>query len=366
MTDERVARLEEKRRQEIAKAVDTVLAEGDPAAVQRHLQTVDACGKLLAALPPPRKRDWMLPAGVALACLAVASSLWTLRVRRTDVAASFESSGLAARLAQPWTITEAPGLTAIRVEGVSAVEAPNLGISSLRDVPSGGAWVALEGGAISLAKMTIAAGAGVDVVTRPDEVVIYVRDAPVDATIEVGGRAHIAAGPAMGETSVDLHSELAADDPPEMLTLANRVGKAVPTVVRMRLQKSWSLPRPKLQQLTFTEVTGAEPERVSRLKGGTVRFNDTAGSKLEVREGDFVTLRDLERARVELRGEDGILHVTLNGSVGGVTLGEGDATREQMPSYLEYLYHQKSLGVVWSAILFLWGFLWSVRKVIVH
>jgi hypothetical protein len=370
MSNDLVARLEARRRQEIAQAVDAVLAEGDTPTVQRHLQTIDACAKLLSTFPPERKHDWLLPAGVAIACLAVASSLWTLRVRHTDVAASLETASLTGTLAQPWSIADAPRFTRIKVEGPSKIDLPSLGLSSLRDVPAGEAWVALEGDAIALETVEIAAGTRVDVETEKGEIVVYVRDAPVagKVKVQVQGKVRVTAASADGETAVDTEREL--NDVPESVELATQVGTAVPTVIRLHSQESWSLGRPTFHQLGFTrEITKAgevgESELVSGLKGGTIRFNDAAGSELEAREADFVALRGLEDARVELRAKDGLLHVALNGTVGGVTLGEGDAKREQMPSYLEYLYNKKSLGVVWSAILFLWGLIWSVRRVIV-
>jgi hypothetical protein len=34
------------------------------------------------------------------------------------------------------------------------------------------------------------------------------------------------------------------------------------------------------------------------------------------------------------------------------------------PSLLEYCYRNKRMAVLWGAVIFIWGFLWSLKKVI--
>ena len=102
----------------------------------------------------------------------------------------------------------------------------------------------------------------------------------------------------------------------------------------------------------------------SGLKSGTARFNDTAWPVLELREGDFLSMRPAATAILDAKGAKGVIHMTVNGAVSALRVGDSATSTELAPSYLEYLYNKKSLAFFWSAIVFLWGLIWSVRNTI--
>jgi hypothetical protein len=60
---------------------------------------------------------------------------------------------------------------------------------------------------------------------------------------------------------------------------------------------------------------------------------------------------------------DGIT-VRFAGSVHGLTLGRANFARELRPTLIEYLFHQQTVGFLWGAVTFLWGMLWSARRLL--
>src|SRR5262249_5336989 len=149
---------------------------------------------------------------------------------------------------------------------------------------------------------------------------------------------------------------------PEIIDFSVDEPQAVVSQFSIHSPAPWLLRRPQFTYLSFAqeEMRGlGESSVASGIKTGTVKFNDTSWPIVELREGDLVSLNRTESGRIDARAEAGAIHVTLSGSVGSVTLGDPLTRKELAPSYLEYLYNTKSLAFFWSAVVFLWGLIWS-------
>ena len=85
---------------------------------------------------------------------------------------------------------------------------------------------------------------------------------------------------------------------------------------------------------------------------------------LDLREGDLLTVRPAATAVLEAKGDKGVIHMSVNGAVSALRVGDSATKTELAPSYLEYLYNKKSLAFFWSAIVLLWGLIWSVRNTV--
>ncbi|HEV2986793.1 MAG TPA: hypothetical protein VG759_00015 [Candidatus Angelobacter sp.] len=364
MTDEMRRHLEARREELIAKATRRILAENGPQDIQAEIAQIEACSKLLSAAGPKETHDRAWAFVVAVACVAVAGMLWSFKVPHTDVSASVDTESFRATLAKPWRIDNAFHSARVHAERLSSIEAPNLGLSI--NQASGDAWFALEGGQIALQTLETGTGASVEVLSDEDEVDIFVGLQPLVGKVTVTGKVRVTAGPRSGEISVNQIHEV---EIPETLEFSVQDPKGVPSQFSIHSPGKWSLGRPQISAVSFTREEVREAgERVltSGIKSGTVRFNDTAWTVLELREGDLLSLHSTEAAAIEARGEAGLIHVTLGGTVGSITVGDLQSPKQLAPSYLEYFYNKKSLGFFWSAIGFFWGFIWSVRRAMSH
>ena len=101
----------------------------------------------------------------------------------------------------------------------------------------------------------------------------------------------------------------------------------------------------------------------SQIERGTLTLTD-ADEQLTLSRGAALRLGDAHGIVSEMQvGKEG-LHITFEGTVATVALGRGDFDHNIKPSLLEWLYHQQKVGFLWGAVTFLWGVIWSARKVL--
>ena len=87
------------------------------------------------------------------------------------------------------------------------------------------------------------------------------------------------------------------------------------------------------------------------------------------RSATSVILRGLDgyvrQLRVENRdGDEDTIAVDLEGTVERVAIGPPGRERDVTPSVLSYLYHNQRLAFLFAAASFVWGALWSLRRLI--
>ena len=90
-------------------------------------------------------------------------------------------------------------------------------------------------------------------------------------------------------------------------------------------------------------------------------LNDVA-RKIELHNGDCISLNVTEGHVTELHTSNHI-NVRFEGTVKELTIGPSGFERDFRPAFIDYLYHNERLALFWSAVVFLWGMLWSIRKI---
>lgn len=351
-----------RRDERIAKAGRRLLS-GDPASeVRPDLDEIDTYSRILDAMGPKRRMNWIAPAAVALVCITVAGLLWSVKVPRTSISLAAQTGTMRFSLARPWHVEDVFRSPLMHFERFSSIQAPNLGLTL--DEKSPDAWFELRGGTVDLQSLDIERGARVEIDNDPDEMDIYASGARLRGKLTVVGNVTVTAGPRAGETSVSKSYQL---EIPETVEFAVLKPQRIASQMSVHAPAAWNLGRISAEQLDFVreDVRGAgERSLTSGVKSGTLRFDDTSWPALELREGDVVGIRPTESAVLMSRGAEGAIHVTLSGRVSSVRVGDAASQRNLAPSWLEYLYGQKSLGFFWGAIVFLWGFIWSVRNTV--
>ena len=72
----------------------------------------------------------------------------------------------------------------------------------------------------------------------------------------------------------------------------------------------------------------------------------------------------MHRLRIADRGDEQALALDLDGTVERVAVGARGRERDVTPSVLAYLYHNQRLAFLFAAASFVWGALWSLRRLI--
>jgi hypothetical protein len=363
MNDEVRASLASRRDERIA-TVAQRLRDGETARdVQADLDDIAAYSKVLDAIgPKPRRLIWIMSVIVGLVCVTVAGLLWSVKVPRTSIFMDAQTGTMRFSLAKRWHAENVFHGSRMHFERLSTIQAPNLGLNF--DEASPDAWFELRDGVIELQTLDIGRGASVEINNDTGVVDLYAGGAPLSGKLTVSGKVTVTAGPRAGETTVNETYEV---EIPESVEFAVPKPQPVASQLSVHSPTAWKLGRIVTTQVDFTreERQGAgERSLISEVKSGTLRFDDTSWPKLELREGDFVRIRPTESAVLLARGAEDAIQVTLGGLVSSVRVGDGESERNVAPSYLEYLYGKKSLGFFWSAIVFLWGLIWSVRNTV--
>jgi hypothetical protein len=362
MSDDLGGSLAKQRDERIAKAARRLLAGDAVHEVRSDLDEIDAYSRVLSAIGPKRRNTWIAPVIVAFVCVAVAGSLWSVRVPRTSLSMAVQTGTLRFSLARPWHIENAFRSSSMHFERFSTIQAPNLELNI--DESSPDAWFALNGGVIELQTLDVGGDARVEIETDAQETDIYTSGAASRGKVTVLGNVTVTAGPRAGETTVRKSYQL---EIPETIEFAIAKPQPVASQLSVHSPGAWNLGRIPATHLDFEreELRGAgERLLTSQIRSGTLRFDDTSWPPMDLREGDVVGIRPAGSAVLQARGIADAIHVTLNGLVSGVKVGDAASQRNLGPSYLEYLYGKKSLGFFWGAIVFLWGFIWSVRNTV--
>ena len=361
------ARLRALYHEKLATAMQTAVESKDGGDLKAGVEQAEDYSKLLALVETRWAKDWIAAAIVAVFCLVAASLLWSLKVPKTDVSMTVETESLRGTLAQDWRMELPYESAEMHFENLSDVQAPNLGLAVQEGM--GDAWFRLEGGQINLESLQIDKGATVQMTADSSQVGLFVTHQGLRGKLTVLGKGKLTAGTQPETQTIRRDYNL---DIPETIEFAVRDPKGVPSRLTIHSPQMWNLGRIPLGEVGFAlEETKdlSEPELVSGIKSGSVRFSDTSWPALDLAEGQIVAVRETQAARIELRaGQAGpgqsSAHVTLHGLVKDVAVGDSRSRRELSPSYLEYLYNKKSLSLFWGAIVFGWGVLWGIRKTI--
>jgi len=352
--------LEVRRDEDIREAANRLLADAN-ADIAESLRRIEAYSKLLDAMKPPPPRQWGWSIGLAACCVILAGLLWSLRVSTTKLVLKIQSDAVTMTLAAPWSLpAELPlGASPIRLEGLTTLEAPALGLAI--ESPQSESWIQLEASEVSITRLGLAQDGVLIIERKPSgQLEVYARGREFQGQLMVLGSVHLTAGRETADPGRQSRYELTV---PEAIAFRAIGNKAVPTRFTVRSRTSWRIQGLQVNGLGFSREIAHGPGSVtfeSAIKEGTITLPDVAKTE-HLRENDPLFLRGVDGRVVDLRIGDAI-NVISEGTAAQIQVGPEGFAQNLVPTYLQYLYHQQSLAFFWSAVLFFWGLLWSVRK----
>jgi hypothetical protein len=94
---------------------------------------------------------------------------------------------------------------------------------------------------------------------------------------------------------------------------------------------------------------------LSTLLGGSLSLKSLNGEKHELSAGEQIRFEASEGRIDTLQLKSDRLILKFSGTVSGIKIGEGEASRNLMPNLLEWLKARRPLSLVWGATLFAYG-----------
>jgi hypothetical protein len=357
-------RIEAQRQTELQDVVSR-LADNPSADVTEPLRRLKTYTEVLAYLQPRVSRETIISVCVAVISIGLAGLLWGLPVPETQITVKVESGTVALKLARPWSWSGDLPLdsSAVTLEALTTITAPELfpQLTSAR----GDAWIHITGGDAALVGLQVKQDGILELESAHNEPLdIYARGAALSGQLTIGDTIRMKAGMAMDHPGVETERHLAI---PETIAFHAEGKGAVPVRLRLRPREPWLLRNLYIQELRFTRqipAAAGDIAFISTIKKGTVTLHDVAAS-ITLQENEPLTLRGVRGRLVELRGND-TLTLQFEGTVQKLFTGPADAQVNLAPSLLKYYYHQEPLTFFWSAVVFIWGILWSIRKTVFH
>jgi hypothetical protein len=295
-------------------------------------------------------------AGIGIICLVIIGLAFAIHIRSANVSVEVLAYGITVWLADEWQSENAITGDLIYVDKVNSVSSslkPELYKSS---EPS---YIEFAGKDIELKDIRVQKDAEMDIHCFRKELDFYIKRTGLSGKVPMrNGTVQI------NETSDTINIPL--NRPKITYTFHSNPEHAVPGYIRLNIEnvKKLKLKGFNVNKLTFlAENPPGSGIFESTLQQGKIVLYDTKG-EIDVLENEnmVVEFKDCRQAKLFLK--DGKMGIKLLGKVTTLAGGVRGFTKNYKPTFLEYLYNNQPLALFWSALIFLFGLLWSVKNTI--
>ena len=353
------ARLEEETRNTATLA----LQDDGNEQIAAGLRNIETYTQLLKAMKPNPVREWMLALIVAMACLMIAGLLWYLRLPEIHVSLKVRSNAVTFELQKPWRPSHSYTVDKLRIERLTTVLSPALEIKIENE--SDEAWLEVEGDKVVLQKLNFGQNGLLELNPNRGLLEVFYRGSRLNGEIAVSGASSVSAAKDPNRAQYfNINENFKI---PESIRFHTDNSSMVPTLIKIYPRGEWTFQDIYVQKLSFFQERITEPGSVffvSSINSGSISIHDVSLDET-LHEGDRLILEGVE-GRLRKVGHGSQIELVFDGTVETLLLGPKGFEKNLSPSYLEYLYVRKPLAFFWGAVVFLWGLLWRVRKMITY
>ena len=361
MNNELRQRIKTELEKEISGTATHLLQNDDSEQVAVGLRKIDACSKLLQAMKPNPFREWILASIVALVCLMIAGLLWYLRLPKVHVSLKVQSKAATFKLKKPWRPHKSYALDKVRIERLNGVFAPALDLEI--ETESDEAWLEVGGKNVALQKLDFGQNGFLELSPKRGRIEIFYRGSGLKGEIAVSGSSTVSAGENLNNAGYfQIYEDFKI---PESIRFIAKSNGMVPTLIKLHPQENLTFQDIYVQELSFFSERTSEPGSIffeSAINSGSIKLHDVSKNET-LHEGDRLMIGGIEGRLLSI-GHGSELNLIYEGTVEKLLIGPKGYEKNLSPSYLEYFYVRKPLAFFWGAVVFLWGLLWRIRKMI--
>lgn len=335
-------------------AANKLLNDQDLKGARDDLDWVNTTSNLIAIAK--KQHRLRLSVIIASACLVIAGLLWSLHIPSTQIALEILATDISFTLTDDWSSKQRFLPYSISINNVSMASMPGINYSISNSLKEREETIAIKGRKFSLNEISLVNGARTDLSASPKGLTFFIKNSTVkgeffieDAEVKIG----------TGNKPIALRFE-----PPETLSFEtiNAGSDPVRLELTFRDKNQWVIRGFKIKEVEFvTEYPIDSGNFESAIISGKVFLPQT--NRMEhLKRGDSLILDGVKSRRVILSKEKNGMLVIYEGYVSGIFAGPRGFENNLMPTYLEFIYHQERLVFFWSAVVFIWGMLWSIRN----
>ncbi|MBI5193794.1 MAG: hypothetical protein HZA08_10190 [Nitrospirae bacterium] len=358
--------IKEKRDEEIRKAASDLL-EKPGKDVSENLQRLDAYTKLLDAIPSPPSNEWIWALIIGILCLVVIGLLWSFRVSKTGVILKIKSEAVSLTLAKSFA-ADNTNLAIDRIDRLMSIDGPHLPLNVKGD--NNNLYIQLNEGNAYLNNLTFGENGvlALESIRNYPSIHIYFKGSELQGQFDVSNYPALLVweeGSAKGKSIKKKYNGIGNEPETVQFNAVGNIG--VSTHFKAHSDTPLILHNLYVNGImSFAKEVSAKPGEYlheSTISEGVLTLHDLDNKTINLNEGDLLYLEGIDGRVVEIRIGSGI-DLSFVGDVKNVKIGPKDFERDIKPTYLEYMYYNYRLAFFWSAVTFLWGILWGIRKTI--
>jgi hypothetical protein len=313
-----------------------------------------------AAQPPPARERWPVVAVIGVT-LVIATVLFFVRVRATEIELNAKAVEIGFVLRGPAVITDALQVGSIGVAGVGQIRIPGQESqeTSLDNALLVSTVPGTERSQINLAALVLPADTRVSLRKLPAarQYVFSFQRPGVDLRADVYGTVRLA-GPGAPREDVEFPV-------PTGILFKTGDEEVVLTVELLPATHVSSLQLP-IANLTLVDISRHFEQsafrEVSTLQSGTLYFESLGGAERKLREGEELRFGESQGELRSIRLEDETIVFQFHGEVGALTTGAAENRRNLMPTHLEWLSADHGVTLLWGTSLYLFTILAAVMR----
>lgn len=338
---------------EIANVANLLLTDADESQVSSSINKAEAYAKILGASGPNREIFWAI--GIALLCVLIGGLLWSRHTANSKFLLNLRSDAIRIRTAKKWSQQENFAETRLVPNGgIQIMNSDDIKIAGRSCGPS----LTLSGSTIQLTKLSLEAHSEIELVGGQNYLSIFIKQSSAHGEFTYVGDAR-----SSEEKSpcISKQEGARAISVPETISFKYGGQSVTPLALNVRPPTLWPFRNLEVDSIDFSqELPPGSGEFETTINKGSITLYDSQAVH-EFREGDRLKLEGVSGRCLKIWAEDGINAICELASR-DILLGPKGSEKNLAPTYLEYLYHKKPLGFLWSSVVFLWGILWGVRQ----
>lgn len=355
--------LEKERKKQTDELIRELIENNDLEKARKNLEWIQLSDQLKNSFPSSSLHKWFWPVVIGAICLFIIGIAWTKRIETTQISFEVTTSNVSLKLSDEWRLNTAFIAEMIFINNLDNVISRQLGIEFQRDIEKEDpATLKIVGSNSKLKNLIIKRDAIVYLTLNKSQLILEAKSKPLEGIFEVNKAEIVLTRVIDGEDSITTINPDLEDF--ETISFISSNTPAQPFKIELITDFSWEIRDLRTYKLSFIEeYPPGSGNFESTIKSGKVRLLET-GVIEDLREDDSFLLKGVETRRLELRNTDTGIKVYFEGKVSSIKAGPPGYEKDLAPTYLEYIYHQKKLAFFWSAIVFLWGLLWSLKNTI--